>query len=836
MQTDTSNKFFQIALEFIQYTNRSIFLTGKAGTGKTTFLKYIREHSNKNMVVVAPTGVAAINAGGVTIHSFFQLPFNPFLANAKGFNDSNEAVLNKHQLLAKVKLNKTRIEIIQKLDLLVIDEISMVRCDVLDAIDTVLKHYRSNHKKPFGGVQVLFIGDMFQLPPVAKNIEWQVLSQHYNSTYFFDSDVVKEIEPAYVELNKIYRQNDDVFIGLLNKIRHSQLDENAFELLQSLYNPTFQPTNNKGFITLTTHNARAEAINNEALQTISNSSFYFKATIEGDFGEKIFPIDEVLEFKLGAQVMFVKNDLDKEKRFYNGKIGVIEKLSNEEIWVKCTDDNDLIKVERYTWENIIYQINPSNNQIEEEVIGKFIQYPLRLAWAITIHKSQGLTFDKAIIDAGSSFASGQVYVALSRCRSLDGIVLLSKITNQNLIVDFNIQQFEKIYKNNHLESNLTFEKHLHQTEILKELFDFEFEINIVNKLYSFVIEQANSFNKSTIEFLDKVKTYLQKQYKVGRQFILEIDIKNDGNIVPEQNQHLQERFIKATSWFANELSDLLLLINTSTALTNNKEFAKTYDDDLKKIYSASQFKLNVYKALNEGFNFNTYQFTKKTFTASGLTVSANAKKIINKFSHPTHPFLYNELQAFRDDYAEQVGEQSFMILNNKTLDELATYLPQTKKDLEKIGGFGKVKIKQFGTAILQIIIEYCLNKNIDSNMHNITLKKQADDKPKVEKLDTFFESYKLFKEGKTVNEIVEIRNLKVDTIYGHLCRYILKGDIAITELITLEKTTTLLKALEGYEPNLPTAPIINKLGSEYSYSEVKMAIAHLGYIKSKEEN
>ena len=472
MQTDTSNINFQLATDFINYTNRSVFLTGKAGTGKTTFLKYIREHSNKQIAVVAPTGVAAINAGGVTIHSFFQLPFTPYVPAKIGFSTGNERVTDKHQLFEKVKLNKERIGIIQKLELLIIDEISMVRCDVLDAIDQVLRHYRNQHYKPFGGLQVLLIGDMFQLPPVVPNEEWQLLSQYYASPYFFDSMVIKEGEPACIELNKIYRQDDETFIDLLNKVRNNNMDEDAFELLQKHYNPEFQPKKDEGYITLTTHNARADAINAEALTSLTTPSYFFKAIVETEFSEKMFPVDEVLELKLGSQVMFTKNDLDKSKRYFNGKIGTVIEIGNDNIVVKCKDDAASIKVEKYKWENIKYSLNPQKQQVEENVIGTFTQYPLRLAWAITIHKSQGLTFDKAIIDAGKAFAPGQVYVALSRCRTLDGVVLVSKIGSNSLHNDEHIKTFSKNYKNARLDESLEFEKHLHQNEILQGKFFF----------------------------------------------------------------------------------------------------------------------------------------------------------------------------------------------------------------------------------------------------------------------------------------------------------------------------------------------------------------------------
>ncbi len=837
MQTDTSNINFQLAADFVQFTNRPIFLTGKAGTGKTTFLKYIKEHSNKSIAVVAPTGVAAINAGGVTIHSFFQLPFTPYVPVKAGFSSNHEMVTDKHQLLTKVKLNKERISIIQKLELLIIDEISMVRCDVLDAIDQVLRHYRSQHYKPFGGLQVLLIGDMFQLPPVVPTAEWQILNQYYTSPYFFDSMVIKECEPAYIELNKIYRQDDENFISLLNKVRNNNLDEDAFEILQSLYNSDFEPQKEDGYITLTTHNSRADAINAEALTSIKSESYFFKAVIENDFPEKMFPTDEVLEFKLGSQVMFTKNDLDKTKRYFNGKIGTIEKISNDEIQVKCSDSNDLIKVEKYRWENIVYTLNPQTKQIDEEVVGVFTQYPLRLAWAITIHKSQGLTFDKAIIDAGKAFAPGQVYVALSRCRTLDGIVLVSKIGSNSLFADPHIQQFGNQYKNNQLESSLQFEKHLFQNDILQEIFNYDTEIKAINKLQNLVVEQKNSFNQSATIFIKNIKEKLELYSRYGKQFIGELGTLNDNMILPEQNIALQQRFTKAANWYSNHLKTLCELINTSNALTDNKDNAKNYDTLLKEAYNSIAQKQSILQVSENGFDYNLYQKTKKEFVPSGFTVSANSKKSSGSFKHATHPDLYNALKELRDEIAADANEQTYMIVGNKTLDELATYLPQNKTELNQISGFAAAKIKQYGTEFLQIIVEYCTQKNLESLVHKKIktqkIKNNNGEETKEEKPNTYDETYKLYIQGKSINDIAKERSLTSTTIEGHLAKFIANGSVTITDFIPIEKASIIIKSLEGFEKGASIIPIKEKLGIDYSFGEIRMTIAHLDFVNSK---
>ncbi|MFY7963987.1 MAG: helix-turn-helix domain-containing protein [Chitinophagaceae bacterium] len=839
MQTDTSNINFQLAADFINYTNRSVFLTGKAGTGKTTFLKYIREHSNKQIAVVAPTGVAAINAGGVTIHSFFQLPFTPYVPAKVGFSAGNERVTDKHQLFEKVKLNKERIGIIQKLELLIIDEISMVRCDVLDAIDQVLRHYRNQHYKPFGGLQVLLIGDMFQLPPVVPNEEWQLLSQYYASPYFFDSMVIKEGEPAYIELNKIYRQDDELFIDLLNKIRNNNMDEDAFELLQKHYNPEFQPRKDEGYITLTTHNARADAINSEALNSLTTPSYFFKAIVETEFSEKMFPVDEVLELKLGSQVMFTKNDLDKSKRYFNGKIGTITEIGNDNIVVKCNDDNASIKVEKYRWENIKYSLNPQKQQVEEDVIGTFTQYPLRLAWAITIHKSQGLTFDKAIIDAGKAFAPGQVYVALSRCRTIDGIVLVSKIGNQSLHNDEHIKTFSKQYKNSQLNESLEFEKHLHQNEILQELFTYNNEVKICDKLKTFIQQTQNSFNAGTVDFINSLNDKVNLYNRYGVKFKQELTDLDINNILPEANSALQDRFKKAAIFFSNELENFSQQINACNAITDNKEYAKTFTETLKNLFVEITTKQFVMHSLQTGFVFSEYQKAKKNFITPQFNFNANSKKSASS-QHTSNPDLYEALRDLRNEICEATGEEVFMIAGSKSLEEMATYLPHTKSELMQITGFGKAKVEKYGLQFLELIVTYCNHKNL-SSLVNTKTKSERDkiktdnEKPKtaINKIDTKEFSFNLFKQGKTIVEIAKERSMVVGTIEGHLTPYIATGRIAINEVMTIEKAAKIIKALEGFDRTTSITPMQAQLGDDYSFAEIRMVLAHLDFVNSK---
>jgi hypothetical protein len=422
-------------LQFINQTNRSIFLTGKAGTGKTTLLKEIINSTHKNCVVVAPTGIAALNAGGVTIHSLFQLPFSGFIPDNSSPHFSEyskfetKATLRRHFRMSALK--KT---VIQNMDLLIIDEVSMLRSDLMDAIDFMLQSVRKKNY-PFGGVQVLFIGDLLQLPPIIREEEWRTLRSYYKGKFFFHSHVIQQNPPLYIELSKIFRQTDEHFISVLNNLRNNQITQKDLQVLNQFVQPNFDLKANKGYITLTTHNAKADTINLQSLIDLEGKTKTYKALIVDDFPEKIYPLEENLELKIGAQVMFVKNDLSFDKNYFNGKMGVIKSLSDAEIIVHFPDENKTIEVERYEWQNIRYYVDENTKEINEEVLGTFTHYPIKLAWAITVHKSQGLTFDKAAIDVSQVFLPGQAYVALSRLRSLKGLVLLSALQMNGISSD-----------------------------------------------------------------------------------------------------------------------------------------------------------------------------------------------------------------------------------------------------------------------------------------------------------------------------------------------------------------------------------------------------------------
>ena len=426
-----------IASRIINQTNRHLFLTGKAGTGKTTFLKYISEYTHKNSIVAAPTGIAAINAGGVTLHSLFQLPFGSFIPSNDRLKEYNITTqINTPQSLIKdLKMNSSKRKMLKELELLIIDEVSMVRADLLDAIDIVLRHIKRQKNKSFGGVQLLLIGDLLQLPPVVKEEEWNYLNPYYPGIYFFNAKALQQNKPLHIELNKIYRQSDKIFISLLNNLRDNSLTKEDIELLNRHYKPSFKPNKDDGYIFLTTHNRKADEINRQSLKELPGKIFNYDAEIDGDFNEYLFPVEFKLELKKGAQVMFIKNDYSGEQRYFNGKIGLISYLSSGRIEVSFNDGTPPAVVEHYTWENKKFSLNKETNEIDENIKGAFSHYPIKLAWAITVHKSQGLTFTKAIIDVSRAFAPGQIYVALSRLVSLDGLVLTGPVPLSGLEQD-----------------------------------------------------------------------------------------------------------------------------------------------------------------------------------------------------------------------------------------------------------------------------------------------------------------------------------------------------------------------------------------------------------------
>ncbi len=548
-----------IATKFINRTSRHLFLTGKAGTGKTTFLKQVVEHTHKNAVIAAPTGIAAINAGGVTLHSLFQLPFGSFIPSDAPLQNMSfsSQVSTPKQLTRNLQMHTSKRRLLQEIELLIIDEVSMLRADLLDAIDTTLRYVRRKRNLPFGGVQILFIGDLHQLPPVVKEGEWSMLSSFYKSIHFFEALALGGQKPVYIELEKIYRQTDNQFISLLNHFRENKVSKEDINLLNQRLQPGFKPDNNEGYIHLTTHNRIADEINKEALKRLPGKTYEYACEVEGSFQEHQYPIDPILELKEGAQVMFIKNDYTGNQRYFNGKIGVVTELGEEEIEVGFLDGSDPAWVERYEWQNKKYTLNKTNNEIEEDLLGAFSHYPIKLAWAVTIHKSQGLTFEKAIIDVEKAFAPGQIYVALSRLVSLEGLVLASPVPVSALQQDSEILRFaDNREDESHLNKILEQETHQFLTESIMRAFElYPLEDALRYHLQTYTKKENLSKKQLFKNRVEKMQEQLKPESEVSLKFLQQIG-SIARNHTPENLDLLKKRVGAAIDYFEPKIKQI----------------------------------------------------------------------------------------------------------------------------------------------------------------------------------------------------------------------------------------------------------------------------------------
>jgi len=610
MVSDKSNPIFQLAVQFVNQTGKSLFLTGKAGTGKTTFLKYIRENSFKKMAVVAPTGVAAINAGGTTLHSFFQLPFGPYVPTPQlGWDKEHSGVTDPNTLFKNIRFNGNKRELLQELELLVIDEISMVRADVLDAVDAILRNFRQQPLIPFGGVQMLYIGDLFQLPPVVSNEEWELLKPHYKSPFFFDAQALQQAAPLYLELKKIYRQNEAGFIHILNGIRNNRASRQDLDQLHQYYQPDFTPPKEANYITLTSHNAKADSINQTELGKLRGKTHAFEASVTGEFNDKAFPAEKTLNLKEGAQIMLIKNDKGETRRYFNGKIGTIKKLSADKITILFPNEPDELTLEKETWKNIRYNYDKEKDKVEEEELGTFSQYPVRLAWAITIHKSQGLTFEKAVIDAGASFAPGQVYVALSRLTSLQGLVLRSRILPHSISTDERVIGFtESRLSDSVLEQQLQQEQIHYISQSLVRSFNW-------SKLVEQLQEQLAAFGHKQmpdkIKALELTRGWLDKalkQHETATKFSRQLD-QLLINAAEDGYRQLQQRTQKGVAYFIKGLEEELLQplqqhISEIRGKSKLKKYGQTLQE-LKTLFTRKKLQIEEALQMVEGLTQGT---------------------------------------------------------------------------------------------------------------------------------------------------------------------------------------------------------------------------------------
>lgn len=567
-------------LRFINQTQQSVFLTGKAGTGKTTLLREIIATTHKNTVVVAPTGIAALNAGGVTIHSMFQLPFGGFIPDnsAPQFSDAakfeTKATLRRH-----FKMSGQKRAVIQNMQLLIIDEVSMLRADLLDAMDFMMQSVRKK-TAPFGGVQVLFIGDLLQLPPIIRDEEWRTLRKYYKGKFFFHAHVIQQYPPLYIELSKIYRQTDDRFISVLNNLRNNEITPADIQILNDFVQPNFDLKANKGYITLTTHNAKADVINSQSLEDLEGKAITFLPVITGDFSEKIYPLDANLKLKIGAQVMFVKNDMSQEKNYFNGKMGVVKNMTSKEIWVHFPDENKTIEVDKYEWQNIRYTVNELTKEIEEEVLGSFVHYPIKLAWAITVHKSQGLTFDKAALDVSQVFLPGQAYVALSRLRSLNGLILLSPLRMNGISNDQDVMAYaENKASEEILAAALKRETNKFILNYLKNSFEWnELAQEWRNHQFSYHEDAENSAKSKHAIWAKNQAGVMWQLLEPSSRFLMQLDRLFHSE--QASFSHISERINAAVTYFMAPMEQLLYEILWKVEEVKRLKKAKSFYDEL----------------------------------------------------------------------------------------------------------------------------------------------------------------------------------------------------------------------------------------------------------------
>lgn len=749
---------------FINQTNHSIFLTGKAGTGKTTLLHKIVEHTHKNVVIVAPTGIAALNAGGVTIHSFFQLPFGGFIPEflPEPLFAGNIKLETKETLKRHFHFNSVRQNLIRSVELLIIDEVSMLRADLLDAIDWTLRHVRRNNQA-FGGVQVLFIGDLLQLPPVIKPEEWSILQNHYPGIFFFNAKVLLESPPLYIELDKIYRQDDAQFIQVLNHLRNNHITAEDQALLNQYVNPHFDATTEEGYITLTTHNSKADEMNATALRALDAKPVKFDAEIKGEFPPHLYPLEPVLELKVGAQIMFIKNDISFEKNFYNGKMGRIESLSEGEIMIYFPDEKRSISIEKYEWNNIKYKLNENTSEIEEEVLGTFVHYPIKLAWAITVHKSQGLTFEKAVLDVSQVFAPGQAYVALSRLRSLQGLVLLKPIAMNGLSND----QSVVAYSDNKADE-----------ELMKVFLDRE-----------------------TARFVYQSLTQAFDWYDYTAKWAtFELGLKIQG---PKTEKG------KDKSWAANQLQ----------VVQSTFDAAKKFQGQLNTIFSKDPIDWNF---LHDRVQAAYHYFFKPL---DGQVYSLLKRRIeLSKIKRTKE--YQEEIEVLQDLVIEIVLRLKKVRLLVESIVAGREITKETIRN-DEVNNYKIAKIASINQELRENKSLLDIDEDDYEDVIELAKKRGRNGKQgkeKVIKKGTHEITLDMLHSGKNIDEIARERQLSKTTINSHFVQLIRTEQITLSQVMDEKRIREIEDYFEGYEGSSLT-PLKERLGNKVSWDELKLVQA-----------
>ena len=754
----TISEAAQFTLKFINQTNRSLFLTGKAGTGKTTLLKEIIKTTHKNTVVVAPTGIAALNAGGVTIHSMFQLPFGGFIPdNSAPHFSGNVKFETKSTLVRHFKMSGLKKAVIRNMELMIIDEVSMLRADLLDAIDFMMQSVRKK-KAPFGGVQVLFIGDLLQLPPVIRDEEWSTLRKYYNGKFFFHSHVIQQNPPLYIELSKIFRQSDDAFISILNNLRNNQISTDDIAVLNQYVKPNFDLNKNKGYIILTTHNAKADATNAKALEDLEGKLMTFNPEIVDDFPDKIYPIEHNLQLKVGAQIMFVKNDPSFDKKYFNGKMGFIKSLSSNEILVHFPDENLTIEVEKYEWQNIRYKVNEMTKEIDEEVLGTFVHYPIKLAWAITVHKSQGLTFVKAALDVSQVFLPGQAYVALSRLRSLKGLILLSPlrmngISNDQDVMDYSLNKASEEALAESLQQDT--KKYLH------------------------------NFLKATFDWSDLAQEWRNHQFSY-----------NEKSEVSEKSKH--------AVWAKKQAESIGEVLDPS----------RKFLSQLDKLFAADNFDINlISERIHAAYNY--------FFVTMDCAVYDILWKIEEVKRAKKAKAYFDELVLLEEMQIKAV----FQLMKAKLLiNTVADGAQISKENLtsNEIKSYRNNKISEIQSKFKELNITI-VEDDVDVNRYT----KKKSSKTATPKKLTTQETYELWLQSNSINEIASIRKLTPQTIYGHFAKLIEAGQVQLQDVMPedkIEALTLIFKKFKGESLN----ELMEAHGDKFTWNDMRLFKAAIG--------